>query len=202
MPESRKPRSARTTCGAPSSATEAVVDRAGRHPHHNPNQLPQGSPPLRHQLWPLPVPLLVSSWVRTISSQLFAPRSTDLPRGTPNQIHHLWALSNSPHRSLCHRLLYPRLPIYLVSLSSSAVLIFWMVCAMYKESHVKGDQDEVSEGPDPDVAFILSPSEQLHACLNQPNSVLVQFLSPQCSWTAINWLWPLPEVKPYEICMT
>ena len=29
-----------------------------------------------------------------------------------------------------------------------------------------------SEGPDPDVAFILSPSEQLHARLNQPNSVL------------------------------
>ena len=36
-----------------------------------------------------------------------------------------------------------------------------MVRAMYKECHVEGDQDEASEGPDPIVAFILSPSEQL-----------------------------------------
>ena len=109
-------------------------------------------------------------------------RSTDLPRRTRDQIRHPWALFHSAHCSLRHQLLYPRLPIYLASLSSSAVLIFWMVRAMYKECHVEGDQDEASEGPDPVVAFILSPSEQLHACLNQPNSVLQQGTDAQDSY--------------------
>ena len=54
----------------------------------------------------------------------------------------------------------------------------------------RGDQEGASGGSDPVIAFILTISEQLHACLMLPNSLLQPDIDAQESYRVImEWIY-------------